>query len=193
MIGSDPSLDNVTIGGTPFNVLMQQAIALKTEHLAVDRRRYDSWPTWLRNSLIVSDVSTSPLPQWPPVLILLALLLQETKALRTLRSFSDRLSVADRWKDVGNERYRDEDFDGAIVLYERALGLWEWVETSVADWRRTVSRRRLACVSHRRVSRRRVSRCRCSRSTTKTSASTATSRPRPRRRPSSASAASRTS
>lgn len=63
MIGSDPSLDNVTIGGTPFNVLMQQAIALKTEHLAVDRRRYDSWPTWLRNSLIVSDVSTSPLPQ----------------------------------------------------------------------------------------------------------------------------------
>ncbi len=57
MISSDPSLENISIDGTPFNVLMQQAMAMKTEQLAVDRRKYDSWPTWLRNSLIVSDVS----------------------------------------------------------------------------------------------------------------------------------------
>lgn len=57
---SDPSLAGVKIDGTPFNVLMEQAVAMKSEQLSADRRKYDSWPSWLRNSLIVSDVSFCP-------------------------------------------------------------------------------------------------------------------------------------
>jgi hypothetical protein len=40
----------------PFDVLMKQAADLKTAQLAENRRRYDAWDSWYRNSLFARDV-----------------------------------------------------------------------------------------------------------------------------------------
>jgi hypothetical protein len=42
---------------TPFSVILQQAAALKTAQLAVDRTRYDSWDTWYQHSLFGKEVA----------------------------------------------------------------------------------------------------------------------------------------
>lgn len=45
------------INGTPLNVLLQQAAALKTEQMAPDRKKYDSYASWLKNSFFASEVA----------------------------------------------------------------------------------------------------------------------------------------
>ncbi len=40
----------------PFDVLMKQAIDLKSAQLAENRRVYDSWKPWYRNSLFSREV-----------------------------------------------------------------------------------------------------------------------------------------
>jgi hypothetical protein len=44
------------LGDTPLNVLFQQAANLKSEQLAADRRIYDSWSPWYRNSFFTNEV-----------------------------------------------------------------------------------------------------------------------------------------
>ena len=43
-------------GDVPFNVMMQQAAALKTSQMAVDRKKFDSWDEWYRHSLFARQV-----------------------------------------------------------------------------------------------------------------------------------------
>lgn len=45
------------INGTPLNVLLQQAAALKTEQMAPDRKKYDSYSSWLKNSFFANEVT----------------------------------------------------------------------------------------------------------------------------------------
>jgi hypothetical protein len=44
----------------PMNVLFQQAAALKTAQLAVDRTKYDSWDSWYQHSLFAKEVRYFP-------------------------------------------------------------------------------------------------------------------------------------
>ena len=41
---------------TPLDVILQQAAALKTAQLAVDRTKFDSWDTWYQHSLFSKEV-----------------------------------------------------------------------------------------------------------------------------------------
>lgn len=43
----------------PMEVIMQQAFALKTAQMAVDRKVYDNYPSYLRNSLFSTLVNES--------------------------------------------------------------------------------------------------------------------------------------
>lgn len=49
------------MSSTPFNVLFQQAAALKTAQLAVDRTKFDSWDSWYQHSLFAKEVIITPL------------------------------------------------------------------------------------------------------------------------------------
>ena len=43
------------LDGTPFNVLMQQAVKLKTHVHKIDRVRFDAWPKFYQNTAFVKD------------------------------------------------------------------------------------------------------------------------------------------
>ena len=43
------------VDGTPFNVLMQQAVKLKTHVHKIDRVRFDAWPKFYQNTAFVKD------------------------------------------------------------------------------------------------------------------------------------------
>ena len=45
------------MNGIPFDVLVQQAVALKRARAAPDRKQFDSWSEWYRHSLHASEVS----------------------------------------------------------------------------------------------------------------------------------------
>ena len=53
------------LDGTPFNVLMQQAVKLKTHVHKIDRVRFDAWPKFYQNTAFVKDclLYTSPSPR----------------------------------------------------------------------------------------------------------------------------------
>ncbi len=53
-------------------------------------------------------------------------------------NFEQRIGFSISCKELGNTYFKDGDFTSALVQYERALSVWEWIETRVQDWRRTV-------------------------------------------------------
>ena len=43
------------VNGTPFNVLMQQAVKMKTAQSAPDRNKFDKWPRFYQNSVFAKE------------------------------------------------------------------------------------------------------------------------------------------
>eukprot|EP01031_Cornospumella_fuschlensis_P024404 gene24404-29501_t len=101
---------------TPFDVIMQQAFALKTAQMAVDRKAYDSYPTWLRNSLFST------------------LDIIET---RQLSSFQAKYNASMALKHKGNELLQAKDNYAAISQFEKALSVWQWLESRLKNWKQS--------------------------------------------------------
>lgn len=72
------------------------------------------------------------------LVFIVCVLIQEVKEIRRNGSFQEKVAYADSYKELGNARYAIGDCDGAIVQYERALGVFHYVETKVVDWKRSV-------------------------------------------------------
>lgn len=110
---------------TPFNVLMQQASALKGARQAPFRKKFDSFPVWYQHSYYAQY--------------------DKEVALRKDGNFEDCMSEAQKLKEMGNELVTgaaaadDEgmSYQDAVNKYERALSIWEWLRpTYDTDWRK---------------------------------------------------------
>ena len=61
-MGSKPKIPasgnpmDAEVGGTPFRVLMDQAVKMKTADSAIFRRGFDKWPRFYQNSVFANDV-----------------------------------------------------------------------------------------------------------------------------------------
>ena len=55
MGAGDGGMMDAKIDGTPFGVLMQQAVKLKTHVHKVDRVKFDRWPKFYQNTAFVKD------------------------------------------------------------------------------------------------------------------------------------------
>ncbi len=93
---------------TPLPVLMEQAMAMKESQLKEDRRRFDSWPSWYRNSLYSDD--------------------EILEYRKPSVSFDEKLSFVDQCKDKAKIYFKESYFDNAIFEYEKALGIFNWIE-----------------------------------------------------------------
>ena len=109
---------------TPFDVVMQQAAKLKTEQLAVYRRKYDTFPLWYQHSLFSVDY------------IIRA---RDTFEFEELHRFGLEL------KKSGNEDYEAENIHGAINYYEKVLSLFKWLKPTREDWKKRVCLRLFCC------------------------------------------------
>ena len=102
------------IEGTPFGVLMQQAVKLKTHVHKVDRVKFDRWPKFYQNSAFIKD---------------------EQRAEREL-PFFERMEVARGYKAKADGFLRGGDPMQATINYEFAVGLFVWATTLDANWRK---------------------------------------------------------
>lgn len=136
---------------TPFHILMQQAAALKTDQMSVNRRKYDAKPPWYQSSLYAKD---------------------DIYAARKL-PFVDRLAFAVECKEKGNTLFKEtndavkereaavhgnsgqerssvyeweeddtinaeirNNYSAALNEYERALSVFDYAEPLNDDWKK---------------------------------------------------------
>ncbi|KAH8074139.1 FK506 binding protein [Aureococcus anophagefferens] len=103
------------IDGTPFGVLMQQAVKLKTHVHKVDRVKFDRWPKFYQNTAFIKD---------------------DQKAERAIEDFDARMAVAQRYKAAADAHLRGGDPMQAGMHYEWAAGLFRWATTLDDNWRK---------------------------------------------------------
>lgn len=102
----------------PFDVVMQQATKLKTDQLAVFRRKYDSYPIWYQHSLFSVDLIINARKEF---------------------QFEDLYKLAIDLKELGSEHYKNDNIHGALNEYEKAMALFKWLEPTREDWKKRVS------------------------------------------------------
>ena len=102
-------MENIDIDGTPFSVLLDRAVKIKSSQSAALSSKYNALPTFVQCSIFPSD---------------------EVINARNLVIFSERLNTAMTWKEEGNASYRDGQFDDALEKYKMALSLFRHVENS---------------------------------------------------------------
>lgn len=105
-------------GMDEFNHLLQQAALLKTEQLAVDRRRFDRYPEWLQHSMFAGP---------------------EQRQLRAEATFADRIAAAEQFKLEGNRMLAAGEYNHALLSYGDSLGLFRWLENADPNWKKGVS------------------------------------------------------
>ncbi|EKX51953.1 hypothetical protein GUITHDRAFT_49725, partial [Guillardia theta CCMP2712] len=100
---------------TEFGRLMQQAVAMKTEMMKSDRRKYDRLPSFLQSSIYHMEK------------------LKDTRSL----PFQGRLEAAESMKEEGNLLFKEEKFDMANIKYEESLSVFKYLEVLEGheDWK----------------------------------------------------------
>ena len=102
-------MDKLDIDGTPFSVLMDRAVKIKSLQSAQLARKYNALPSFIQSSIFASD---------------------EVINARNVDSFTQRLGAAIAWKEDGNAAYRDGQFDEALEKYQMSLSLFRFVENT---------------------------------------------------------------
>lgn len=103
-----------------FSHLLSQAAALKTEQLAVDRRRFDSYPEWFQHTMFASA---------------------RDRDMREEGTFAERLAYAEERKKEGNGLIAQgtaESLGAALLAYGSAAGMFRWLENCDGDWKKKV-------------------------------------------------------
>jgi len=102
-------MDKIDIDGTPFSVLLDRAVKIKSSQSAHLAQKYNALPNFVQSSLFPSD---------------------EVINARNLGSFTERFDAAMAWKEDGNAAYREGRFDVALEKYKMSLTLFRYVENS---------------------------------------------------------------
>jgi len=114
-------MDEVDVDGTPFSILMERAVKLKSLQIADERKSYDKMPAFYQHSIFPNE---------------------EVVKERS-KDFNDRLAAAKQMKDEGNIAYKNERFSDALFQYEKALSVFRYMINTNPSWKDQVSR----CIS----------------------------------------------
>ena len=101
------------VGGTPFRVLMDQAVKMKTADQAIFRSKFDKWPRFYQNSVFAGDV---------------------VKAAREME-FPEMMEEAKKLKMTGNDAISKGDYMAANHCYEQALSVFKYAVNTDPDWK----------------------------------------------------------
>ena len=102
-------MDKIDIDVTPFSVLLDRAVKIKSSQSAHLAQKYNALPNFVQSSLFPSD---------------------EVINARNLCSFTEQFDAAMAWKEDGNAAYREGRFDVALEKYKMSLTLFRYVENS---------------------------------------------------------------
>ena len=111
-------MDKIDVDGTPFSVLMDRAVKLKSKQVGEERRNYDKMPSFYQHSIFPHE---------------------DVLAARSLDDFNARLAAALELKDKGNSAFKECRFADALSQYEKAIAVFRYLENSNPEWRTQVS------------------------------------------------------
>jgi tetratricopeptide (TPR) repeat protein len=107
-------MESIDVDGTPFSVLMDRAVKLKTLQSKHERIKYDAHPSFYGNTIFPND---------------------EVAIARRLGQFDEKLAVANAMKEEGNSAYRDGRFRDALARYEMAASVFRYLENANPEWK----------------------------------------------------------
>ena len=108
------TMENIDIDGTPFSVLMDRAVKLKSSQTAHQSEKYNSFPSFYSGTI------------WPN---------EEATKARKLNAFLERLAAANLMKEEGNSAFRDGRLSDAMKKYEMALSVFRFLENTNPRWK----------------------------------------------------------
>ena len=108
-------MENIDVDGTPFSVLFDRAVKLKQIQTKSERIKYDSYPSFLANTLYPNG---------------------EVAAARVLPTFAERLEAANSMKKEGNTAFRDGRLQEALTKYESAVAIFRYLENTNENWKK---------------------------------------------------------
>jgi hypothetical protein len=97
-----------------FGQLIQQAAKMKGAQMAKDKRRFETWPKYLQHTMYNQEK------------------LSEIRALPA----EERLARASEMKEEGNELLKQRRYDDAMNVYEKAIGVYYYVQNRESDWKK---------------------------------------------------------
>ena len=118
-----------------FGRAMQQAMALKGQMVKQDRSNWESKPDYLKNTLFHCTKRRVGGSGKDAVYEELDEEARSIQSARNALTFQDKMAVASRIKDAGNELFKIGDFRAAIDKYERACGCFTYFVPLDKDWR----------------------------------------------------------
>lgn len=103
------AMDKIDIDGTPFSVLLDRAVKIKSFQSSQLARKYNALPSFIQSSIFASD---------------------EVINARNADSFTERFDAAMTWKEDGNAAYREGRFDEAFENFKMSIALFRFVENT---------------------------------------------------------------
>ena len=101
--------------GTEFGNIMKHAMGIKSAQMEQDRKKWETWPTFLQNSMWERN--------------------EEALRLRDLPA-SERLEGAAKIKEQGNDFFKRQKFSSAVECYEAAVGVFRYAKQLDPDWKK---------------------------------------------------------
>ena len=99
---------------TEFGSMMKHAMGIKSAQMEQDRKRFETWPTFLQNSMWERN--------------------EETLRLREL-PVDERMEGAAALKEQGNEFFRNKQYASAVEHYEAAVGVYRYAKQLDPEWK----------------------------------------------------------
>lgn len=106
-------LEAGTLNGTPISVLLSQAVKIKSAQQASLRKKFDSFPIFLQNSMFAGDEMINA----------------------RQKPFKERFETANRFKNIGNTFFREKRFYDAKVQYEAAISMFRFLSNINPSWK----------------------------------------------------------
>lgn len=63
---------------------------------------------------------------------------QDIVKVRNCDEFDKIMEFSMACREEGNNLVKMQEYELAIVQYERALSVWKWIESTIPDWRKQV-------------------------------------------------------
>lgn len=109
---------STTVNGTPFSVLMSQAIKMKSAQEAPTRSKYDTYPTFYKNSIFPYEEVINA----------------------RKKTFGGRMNDALELKEAGNKAFEEKRYLDAIHRYEMTLSVFKYLNNTNDNWKTEVRR-----------------------------------------------------
>ena len=113
-------MNSIDIDGTPFSVIINRAMKLKTLQSKHERVKFDSHPSFYANTVFPNNNNDDA---------------AIVSAKRQLPRFDERLAIATQLKDEGNTAFHDGRLSDARTKYEMAVSIFRYLVNTNTEWK----------------------------------------------------------